>query len=86
MLPDALTVRRLTATRSGSLSQDQFNQLLAEAIAANPTLVIKALPAFTDFTGGVDQEVFFVDNPMIPEESGVYAVSDDRGINKISTA
>lgn len=84
-LTDSITVRQISVG-SGSISPAQLQQEIRNAIAADPTLVIRALPSFTAFTGGVDQEVFFVDNPIVPEESGVYAVSDDRGTNKISTA
>lgn len=83
--PDALTVRLIAG--GGSLSQAQFNQFLEAAIAANPTLFLRAIEGF-EFAppNPVDNQIIFIDSEMDSARNGVYGYKGDRNWKRIGSA
>lgn len=82
--PDALTIRRVNISSGAALTQDEFNQLLRNAIEQNPTIVIRTIEALSVLTGPlVENQVAFVDSEMDAATNGVYGYKEDRSWRQI---
>lgn len=82
--PEVLTVRRLRGDEGTSLSQDQFNQMLAAAIEANPIAVIRTIEGLMVAPENpVENQVLFIDSELTPDNNGVYGFKDGRNWKRI---
>lgn len=71
-------------TGDGASDQEQILQLIRDAIAADPTIVLRTVETVVDLAG-VNRQIAVVDNDMDPDQNGIYGYVSIREWRKLSS-